>query len=342
MRATCVAIVFAIALLVGCSEQQTDPTKVGPFVVSAETTRVHIIDLESMDATRLEPEFVYGLEGERLAASSAMVLTDGQLIIADAKQDSLFFFDPDIAVPVKSIGGTGQGPGEFRRPIGLWSNDDYILVHEASGDRLQLLNKKGVYQNKTSVNSIYDYQYALTDSLIYMTQGSRSDKMFQQCSLNNMNSNCIEFGNQITNIADVHMTYNVAGIAVNASNNIALAYLTLSYLVLFDENFRITNILSFQGDVVDALEHPWVSRSPRTTGPYPAFFRAVTLTDDGTIWIAHKMQIYAIQPTAAGEYRLAGRYELPIPANGIIPDGDRLYISSKVRPAAYRFKNPIQ
>ncbi len=341
MRAHVLTAILTMTCLLGCEPQGVKVAQVGPFVVSAETTRVHIIDLESIDATPLEPEFVYGLEGERLAASSAMVLSDGQLIIADAKQDSLFFFDPESAVPVKSIGGSGQGPGEFRRLLGVWSNDDFIVVLEASGDRLQFLNKKGEYHSQISANTIYDYQYALTDSLIYLTHGSRSSKMFERCNLSSIKSGCIEFGDQVTSMSDVDMTYNIAGIAANSLNDIVLAYMTLSYLVVYDSELNMTDILSFKGDVVDALEHPWVTRSPRETGPYPAFFRALSLMDNGTIWIAHKMQIYAIQPNSDGKYELSGRYELPIPAHGIIPDGDRLYISSRVRPAAYRFRNPI-
>ncbi len=319
------------------------PTRVGPFVVSAETTRVHIIDLESIDATPLEPEFVYGLEGSRLAAASAMVLTDGQLMIADAKQDSLFFFDSESAVPVKSIGGSGQGPGEFRRPLGLWGNEEYILVHEASGRRLQFLNKKGEYEAQYSVQVATWFQFGMTDSNIYLSLGRRSDQLYRRCSLlgAKIDDECEAFGQPVTDIADVDMTYNIGNIAVNSIENVALAYSTLSYLVLFDANLKVSDILSFQGDVVDALEHPWVTSSPRTTGPYPSFFNAQTLEDSGTIWIAHRMQMYVLEPDIDGSYRLTGRYELPVPAHEIIPDGDRLYISSRVRPAAYRFRNPM-
>ena len=74
--------------------------------------------------------------------SDLLVGSDGSLYVADVQSNSVHVLHPD-GRPAKTIGGTGAGPGEFRRPTSLVMLGDTLGVVDSDNGRLQLFSPDG-------------------------------------------------------------------------------------------------------------------------------------------------------------------------------------------------------
>jgi hypothetical protein len=71
---------------------------------------------------------------------------DGLLYVPDDKNDEILVFSEEGRL-VRRFGRTGQGPGEFLRPSGIFCGSDYILVREIQNRRFQFFSLAGKYQS---------------------------------------------------------------------------------------------------------------------------------------------------------------------------------------------------
>jgi len=71
---------------------------------------------------------------------------EGLLYVPDDKNDEILVFSEEGRL-VRRFGRTGQGPGEFLRPTGIFCGSDYILVREIQNRRFQFFSLAGKYQS---------------------------------------------------------------------------------------------------------------------------------------------------------------------------------------------------
>ena len=71
-----------------------------------------------------------------------VILDDGTIVIADGQSSELRVHDAGGAL-VRTIGRTGEGPGEFRRIGALWRVGDTLAVYDARLRRVSLLDVDG-------------------------------------------------------------------------------------------------------------------------------------------------------------------------------------------------------
>jgi len=79
-------------------------------------------------------------------AQSMSADPDGLLYVPDDKNDEILVFSQQGQL-VRRFGRTGQGPGEFLRPTGIFCGSDYILVREIQNRRFQFFSLAGKYQS---------------------------------------------------------------------------------------------------------------------------------------------------------------------------------------------------
>lgn len=75
----------------------------------------------------------------------AVRLSDGRIVVLDGDSRELRFFSPEGA-HLLSVGGQGQGPGEFSRPTRLsLQPGDTLRVYDFSGERLSFFSPRGEF-----------------------------------------------------------------------------------------------------------------------------------------------------------------------------------------------------
>ncbi len=96
-----------------------------------------------------QPRFQLGtVEGDLaeqfFRVSGAVRLSDGRIAVANAGSQELRLFTPG-GRHLRSVGGRGGGPGEYRGMRGLWRfTGDSLLIHDGLQDRLTLYTSDGV------------------------------------------------------------------------------------------------------------------------------------------------------------------------------------------------------
>ncbi len=99
---------------------------------------------------RLVPDLeigeIEGADAEVFASVSGLeVDAEGRVYVLDRQTNELRIFSPD-GTHIRSVGGTGGGPGEYAAANGLkWFTDDTLLVIDQRGGRYSLLTKEGEF-----------------------------------------------------------------------------------------------------------------------------------------------------------------------------------------------------
>ncbi len=93
------------------------------------------VDLGGWDAA---PEYDFGY------ISDAIVLDDGTLVVADGGSNELRFYDA-AGVHVRTVGGQGQGPGEFESLGFVERLGDSLIVADGRLRRLSVFDLKGTF-----------------------------------------------------------------------------------------------------------------------------------------------------------------------------------------------------
>jgi hypothetical protein len=72
----------------------------------------------------------------------------GRIYVVDGQNDRILTFEPH-GHHIATLGRYGSGPGELRRPSGLWIRDDTLIIADAGNGRLQRWTPTGEYLSMT-------------------------------------------------------------------------------------------------------------------------------------------------------------------------------------------------
>jgi hypothetical protein len=98
-------------------------------------------------------------------AQSISVDPSGFLYVPDDRNDEILVFSGAGRL-LRRFGRSGQGPGEFLQPTGIFCGPDYVLVHEAHNGRFQFLSLDGKYQGGFRPVRYHDPFLVVGDSII--------------------------------------------------------------------------------------------------------------------------------------------------------------------------------
>lgn len=138
------AALLALVAIVGCSPQLPGPATDPAPSDGQSSTQVKPASEAAPDGLREVAESFLSemLPEDNIDSPAAWRAPDGATwLIATAKTtDQLVVYDGDTGATLQRIGRRGDGPGEFRRPNGVFVLDDLLLVVERDGPRVQVLN----------------------------------------------------------------------------------------------------------------------------------------------------------------------------------------------------------
>ena len=156
-RARMFALLAALALLAACGDSPSEqpaatppaiPAVAEPAVIAppiAEPDEVEDVLLSSLDIPHVEIEesFITNANPEsKIDSPASWQAADGNMwLYATAKSsDLLMIYDGDSGLQKGIAGASGKGPGEFKRPNGIYAIDNLLLVVERDNQRVQVLS----------------------------------------------------------------------------------------------------------------------------------------------------------------------------------------------------------
>jgi len=157
LRARLLALLVPLAFLAACGDSPNEqpaatppavPAAAEPAVIAppaAEPDEVEDVLLSSLDIPHVEVEesFITNSSPESNVDSPASwQAPDGNIwLYATAKDtDLLMIFDGDSGLQKGIAGAKGKGPGEFKRPNGIYAIDNLLLVVERDNHRVQVFS----------------------------------------------------------------------------------------------------------------------------------------------------------------------------------------------------------
>ncbi len=114
-------------------------------------------------------------------------LSDGSIVVADRLAAELRIYDLE-GRHLRSMGRSGEGPGEFRNPLGLWVTSGDTLwagdyrpwrynVFTAEGELVRQVNLKPTYPNSSRGGGILDNGFSINARTGWGTKGDFSERM---------------------------------------------------------------------------------------------------------------------------------------------------------------------
>ncbi|MCP4150219.1 MAG: hypothetical protein GY757_20900, partial [bacterium] len=111
---------------------------------------------------RMEKVWSVSSAGEYVLVHPACFNFDeaGNLYFLDRKNEKIFVLAPDGKF-LYAFGKKGEGPGEIKRPLALYSIGKYLVV-EDQGQRIHYFTRKGEYKNSFFVGNSTNLQAFIT------------------------------------------------------------------------------------------------------------------------------------------------------------------------------------
>jgi len=189
-----VALTLACAALWGgCSSggQESGPARDSNSVSVTDSSGVAIVSNQGpgwspAEAWRLEPDLQVGEIDGPLAFGRINWVAPapgGGMLVLDAQTHLVHVFD-SIGRPVRSFGGEGEGPGEFRRPASVTALDDSgFTVGQGFPPVLHWLTAEGDYLRSSRLPIARDEAGTRTAGSFGIWQVTASGRVFVQVQL---------------------------------------------------------------------------------------------------------------------------------------------------------------
>ena len=104
------------------------------------------IDADALPVLSISEEFRIGSVDDPVVGFSNIgavtVDLDSNVYVLELQEVEVRVFDPS-GTPLRSIGRSGQGPGEFSRPQSIGFRGDTLWVHDSSQRRVSMFSRDG-------------------------------------------------------------------------------------------------------------------------------------------------------------------------------------------------------
>jgi hypothetical protein len=137
------AFLVTVAVLVGACSNPESPERATDIESVIESVVIGSVDTLATSSSDL-----------LAVAADLHRLHDGRLLVSDEMAHVIQVFGRDGS-HLATLGGAGQGPGEFNRPGSLQSRGDTLLVVDHLNGRIQVLSAEGEYLTSVPVTGGY-------------------------------------------------------------------------------------------------------------------------------------------------------------------------------------------
>ncbi len=144
--------------------------------LTACETHEPTLTLEAM-AVREPPLVVGPLRHQRSASAvedtfavfraADLVLVPDGILVGDTGNDRLVLFDPTLR-PLRTIGRSGEGPGELRQPFRVRANATHLVVNELGNPRFSFFRLDGTFSHTVPRNAMYGWFAVAADATLFM------------------------------------------------------------------------------------------------------------------------------------------------------------------------------
>jgi len=110
----------------------------------AQTSRLPITEEARIGVTQGDPDYQFS------EVNSALLLPGDTAVVADRAEETLRFFDPRGRL-VRTVGGPGEGPGEFRALVGISLWKDSIFAYDFLMARISVFDAAGSLRRTFSI-----------------------------------------------------------------------------------------------------------------------------------------------------------------------------------------------
>jgi len=317
-----IALGYMVVVLAGCSPEDSDIpiTENETFNEFLKNTPATIIDLDeiSIDTVKITSNQMLGTESSFFSEpvylqppmTSIMKQRDS---IYTVNRQKIFVMDKN-GVWKRSVGGKGNGPGEYDSYVNIAGNSSMIFGFDYGNGRIQ------IYDTELKLTSSYAKQlhhplntknYSVNHDRLYIGLSPyQNDHLVGIYSVNDIENVVETFWPKVIPNGLQPAPYNSIIIDVNTKDIIAITNLGLPYLFLLSSDLIIEHILYFDSSYYEELENP--SAKPlriagNTHHDVPgvgAFIQNLQLDDDGSLYLTVGNNLYKIIIDETNSYKL--------------------------------------
>ena len=253
-------LVIYLLFLSGCSSgtpsiPETENETLNKLLESVPFTQVSLHDV-SIDTLFAEEENVLPVKrasslspSARLGQVLGLIKVGDSLYVADGQQDCIWIIN-DQGILHRKIGRKGRGPGEFGDLNGIVKNSNHIFTSDISNGRIQIFdfnfNLQGLFNYIIGGDILTgNKSFTVTDSLLYLSTGvnSTTDKLVTAYKVTPPFDSLTSFHPSLIPPGMQPAAYNNYFIDTNVQGNIAISYLGLPYIFLYDNRQKLRHVV---------------------------------------------------------------------------------------------------
>lgn len=317
-------LVTILFFLFGCERSQTVKVDTGNQILDALLQDVDrsVINLDQVELDTLVAEKEYKLEyhdsdkdrlPEFLGTIADLQILDENILVADRQQSLIWVMDQN-GYWKQTVGGDGEGPGEFRHLFKIMSNSNRVYALDRSSTRVQVydyqLNLKDTFSQK--VSGISAEQFTLSDDYLFYPSDPFTDSLLVK-----VRSTTIPY-------QDVHSllpalvpagqqpaAYNTYHSNSNRRGTFVTTYAGTPYLLIFGDDFELDHYIKFESSFYTDLANPSLkpvsSNQLMQTGEPPvpgvkSFIYNLKILEDETIYFLVDNILFRLTREVGGGY----------------------------------------
>ncbi|MCW9708195.1 hypothetical protein [Fodinibius salsisoli] len=299
-------------LLSNCSTERpqipkTESETLNTLLGSAPASIVPLADLP-VDTFYAEPDHVMAdssvdllSPSGRLGRVAGLVKVGDSLYVADGQQGCIWAIDQEGVISRK-IGREGRGPREFGDLSGLMENKDFIFAGDITNARLQMFDQR--FNLETTFKHVIhgsglsgNKSMSVTDSLLYLSTGAKNNLISVYRATPPFDS-LATFHPRLIPPGMQPGPYNNYSIDSNRMGDIAVSYLGLPYIFLYDKNHQLQHVIYVKFPEEDLPDNPPVTPvdKPARTASEAIGVKGLigrpSLTEDGSLYFSHGSRLY--------------------------------------------------
>ena len=293
-------LMVALLFLVGCSKSLGDKKLSKEFLELLSSVTINTIDLDEIPIQTVYCEPFFRIDNKAkeerytLGFPASFVLVQDSFYICDRINNVIGVADKQ-GLLTRTIGKKGRGPSEFIMPTQIVANDSLFLVYDFGNNRVQLFSRQITYLFSVIANhpptgpSIF-----ASKEKIFICKPFGSKKVVEMHANTEKKASMGAFLPEAF-VIDSKTSSSLGNLKLtgDGEGSIFIAYVTLPYLLIFDEEGTLLRAISFRGKAIDRIMKLNEGNNDVPTR-VTFLFNSIRITDNGKIALAVGSSIFVL------------------------------------------------